>query len=204
MRGREEAISSFPDINAFIQQVVKEQVHVACESESEERPAMDDLEGNTILLEVCVQRRGKLGCLLIQVLLQFWSLLFQMSQYSLSRSHDQWMFAERARKKSSRRFRIRKISIFPEASVNRIHVEWHSGDHSNRHAAAHDFAVRGNIRFHAKPLLRAAWGKTESRDDFVEYERNAMFLRQLAQIAQECCRLKVRTSALNRFYQDCR
>src|SRR5579859_989172 len=101
MCGRKEAISSFPDINAFIEQVVKKQVHVACESESEERPAMDDLEGNIITLKICVQRRGKLACLLIQTLLQFWSLLFQMSQHSLSRSHGQWMLAERAGKKGS-------------------------------------------------------------------------------------------------------
>ena len=88
------------------------------------------------------------------------------------------------------------------AAVDPIHEPRRAGDDADRHAAADDLAVGGEVGPDAEPLLRAARRDAEAGDHLVEDQRGADLARDRAQLAQELARLQIGTAALHRLDED--
>src|ERR687888_229934 len=75
---REKTVSSFPDIDPFIQQGVIEQIHILRKSEAEERAKIEAGNGYIFFLKEGIQCRCQVCSFRIQFFLQSRSLTFEV------------------------------------------------------------------------------------------------------------------------------
>ena len=94
----------------------------------------------------------------------------------------------------------RIIAILPEATIKGVHELRLACDNSDRHAAADDLAVGGEIRLHAVIGLSATGTGSQSRHDFIKDQQSSVLRGQTAQLLNEFLRTPFRSAALHRLH----
>src|SRR5581483_8769796 len=127
-----------------------------------------------------------------------------MLQSRMSGGHGQRMPHKGAGKKCHPNFRVGFITETPHSSIQCIHESARPGDNTNRHATAKNFAVRGQIRAHAKILLSPTQRGAEPSNDFIENQSDIVLLCKLPKSTQELTRLAARMAGLHWLDQNTR
>lgn len=170
VRGGQEEVAQLPDEHATVEQIEVERVHVRLVLELEERGEPLDLDRHVEFTEVGVQLVRERRSPAVEAPLQFGSRRAEVVEDRLGRHHGQRMLVERAAEEGGFHPRSRVVAEVPDAAVDRVHDPAASGDHAQRHAAAHDLSVGGQIGLDSVQSLDARRMATETRDHLVEDE----------------------------------
>ena len=208
--GRKEQRPPFPDVDATIDQVMAEDVHlkrliqvteVAREVEPHQRSVVDEVERHTFPVEDFVHGRHEPPCAFVESGLQRRSLTFEFRQHRARSGHRERMFAERAGVERTFHSRVRVVSIPPRTTIDAIQERTPRGHDPERHAAADHLAVGGDVRLHTEVHLRAAGVDAEACDHLVENERHVVAACDLTHLAEEFRRVQTGPTALHGFHK---
>src|ERR1700754_1522330 len=143
----------------------------------------------------------KANCLLVQSLLQDWTIRFEVSQNRPGRSHRQWMLAKSAGEECLVCSWVRIVAIAPHSTINCVHEARFTCYDTDGHPTTHDFAIGGQVSFHSEPRLRSTRMNAKPGDHLVEDQRRPLVSRQPPQFMEKFTRLHLRTTALHRLDQ---
>jgi hypothetical protein len=96
MRGGEEAVTPFPDVNAALHQMVEEEILVALKSEPEEGAEVDHLDGDLSIREPGVEIGRKGAGALVELLVETGTALLDLLQHGPRRGQAERVLAEGA------------------------------------------------------------------------------------------------------------
>jgi len=96
MCGREKTGAPFPNVNAPVEHVIKEQIEICRKLKPEHRAKISNLDGNLACPEKLIEGFGQLRGALVQALLKPGSLCLDLLQHGLCRSHSQRVLTEGA------------------------------------------------------------------------------------------------------------
>ena len=205
VRGAQETRTVFPCVNPAQPHVEKDQRRVAvlgCEREVVHRAELLPSQRHTVRCETCVHPRGERACLFREAFLQRRAVFFQRFEHGAGSGEGERVPHKCAREKCHADFGKGIVAVVPRAAIERVHEFPRTRNDADRHAAADDFAISGEVGFHAEIFLRTAGRGAEAGHDFVEDERGSRISRELSQRMEEFTRCERGMAALHRLDHD--
>src|SRR5882724_2455189 len=141
MCGGEKTGAPFPNVNAPVEHVIKEQIEISRKLKPEHRAKISNPNWNLACLEKLIKCPGKLRGALVQPLLKPGSLCLDLFQHGLRRGHSKRMLTEGPSERRSFSRGEGVIAKVPHASIDAVHKALRAGHQPQRQTAANDLPV---------------------------------------------------------------
>ena len=202
MRVGQEEVAPLPDVHAFQDEVVEEQLEVSLVGEAEQRAEVMDPCRELLLGEELVQGGGEVLGAGVEPVLQRGTFGLEPGEYGLRRGHGHRVLDVGAAEEGGLLLGPAVVAVLPESAVDPVHDVGPAGDRTDREPAAEHLAVGGQVGLDPEDTLRAAQVRTESGEHLVEHQHHAVPVAQLPQRADELHRLPVGIPAGHRLQHD--